>query len=138
MSEPTRRRRAGFTLVELLVYLVIASVVLLNVTQMLMAQARAYGKQQEVGDVNESLRTATAFLAWELRHLAPADGDIYAMGTRSVTVRSLTATGVVCAEHATLPKVGLASFEGELDEASADSGSGEEEPRTELDEQLTE
>jgi len=113
--------RRGFTIVELLVSLVISSVVLLSLTRLLAVQGRAFGKQRELGDVNESLRTGAAFLAWELRQLSPADGDIYAMGQRTITVRSITATGIVCAEHATQPLFALSSAEGDVAETSADS-----------------
>jgi len=59
--------RGGYTLVELLVYLVIAVVLVASVYQVLIGQNRLYSKQQGLQDVRATLRSTASFLAWELR-----------------------------------------------------------------------
>ncbi len=90
-------RTRGFTLVEMMVYILLSGIVMASVYQLLIGQSRSYGKQRELMDVHGSLRAASALLAWEIRQASAADGDIYAIGANSITLRSTQATGIVCA-----------------------------------------
>ncbi len=119
-----RRRRAageaGFTIIELLVYLIIAVVIVGSVYQLLIGQNQLYMKQRELTDVRSSLRGAAALLAWELRQAA-AEGDVYSIGTNSVALRSVQGTGVICGEHETLLRYALWGSSGELSSTADDS-----------------
>lgn len=107
MRQRCRRERSGFTLLEMMVYILLSGIVMASVYQLLMGQTRSYGKQRELMDVHESLRAASALLSWEIRQASAADGDIYAIGANSITLRSVQGSGIVCVRHATLPRFGL-------------------------------
>ena len=89
--------RRGFTAVELLVTMVLSVIVLAAVVQVLISQSKLYRVQREAMDARESLRAAGALLSWELMGSAATNGDIYSISPDSVTLRSLQASGVVCA-----------------------------------------
>lgn len=112
---------AGFTLVELLVYVIIGGIVMASVYQLLVGQMRGYTKQRELMDVHGSLRGAAALMAWELRQASAVGGDLYAVGPDTVALRSIQGTGIVCAEHATLPRFGLQAAGGMLEATVDDS-----------------
>ncbi len=70
-----RRREAGFTVVEFLIYFVIALVIMAAIYQVLIGQNRLYMKQRELEDVRGSLRSAGNLLTFEFRQ-ASASGDL--------------------------------------------------------------
>ncbi len=115
------RSQAGFTIAELLVYLVIAVVIIGSIYQLLIGQNRMYMKQQELTDVRNSLRAAAALLGWELRQASAAEGDFYSIGTNSFALRSVQGTGVICGEHINKARYGLWGFSGELFATADDS-----------------
>ena len=118
-----KRRRAaneaGFTIVELLVYLVIGVVLIGSIYQLLIGQNALYMKQRELTDVRSSLRAAAALLTWEFRQVGL--GDLYSVGSDSFAVRSIQGTGVVCAQHNSQPRLGLWATSGEFSASSEDS-----------------
>jgi type II secretory pathway pseudopilin PulG len=116
-----RLSKSGFTIVELLVYFVIAVVVIAAVYQLLMGQNRLYIKQRELQDVRGSLRAAGNLLAFELRQASAANGDLYSIDTDSFAVRSIQGTGILCGEHTNLARYGLWGTSGEFFETSDDS-----------------
>ncbi len=65
---------AGFTIAELLVYIVISVVIISSIYQLLIGQNRLYLKQRELTDVRGTLRAGAALLAWELRGVAASEG----------------------------------------------------------------
>jgi len=117
----SRMSRDGFTAVELLIYLLIGVVAVAAVFQLLIGQNRLYSKQRELMDVRSSLRAAASLLAWELRQPSAEGGDLMAISPTSFTVRSVRATGIICAEHRSLLRFGLISVLGELSATVADS-----------------
>lgn len=103
---PGRRRgQYGFTMVEMIISLMVGSMVLAAVYQMLIVQSRAYGVQREVMEVQQTLRSAAALLAWEMRQAG--GGDLYSIDTTSITLRSTQGGGTVCATHTTLQRFGV-------------------------------
>ncbi len=118
-TTPRRRAAAGFTLVELLVSLAVSGIVLGSISRLMITQGRAYGKQREMLDARETVRSGAALLAWELRHAASGASQVSAMRTNSLAFRSVQGLGIVCARHATLPRYGLWRAGGEF-QASAD------------------
>ena len=99
---PRGSRRAGFTLVELLIYMVISALIGTVVVKFMLNQSRNYASQVQIIDARETLRGAVSLFTWELRGLSAEAGDIYVMDSSSVAIRSVLATGVVCGRHATL------------------------------------
>ena len=99
--------RAGFTMIELLVGLVVGLIVLSSVVQMLIVQSRGYRKQREIVDIRETAREATALLAWDLRQSAVGGSPLAAMGANSIALRSPRGVGTICAKHPTLARYGL-------------------------------
>ncbi len=98
---------------------VVAGIVMTAAYTLLIDQSRSYGKQRELMDVHETLRSAAALLAWELRGASVARGDLYVIDNDKIVLRSVQATGVVCAKHGAQPRYGLSRLAGDL-QASAD------------------
>lgn len=109
------RGRAGFTLIELIIAVVLSAMILGAVFQLVFAQNRMYGHQQGLADARQTLRSAGSLLAWELRHLTAQGGDIYAVGPDSVSVRSYDGGGVVCRKRPAYAQYGLHSVTGDVE-----------------------
>jgi len=95
---PVTARRAGFTLVEVLVAAVLSGVALGAVGLLLQSNQRFYRSQSQILDVEEGLRAVAQLLPAELRELSAQGGDILAMGRDSITLRAMRSLGIVCAE----------------------------------------
>ena len=92
----TRKRSAGFTVVELLIALTLGLIVVGAGYGILFSQWRLFSLHRATTDARQSLRTGLALLSWELAAASPALGDIYAIGPNSLTFRALQGNGVVC------------------------------------------
>lgn len=90
------RLQGGFTLIELMVVVVFGSLIVANVSQLVLAQQRQYLQQRQIVDLRTSLRTAASMLVSELRGLAGE--DLYSVGTHTVTLRSTTGSATICDE----------------------------------------
>ena len=110
---------AGMTLIELVIYVVLASVVLASVYRFMLVQSQSYRDQQEMRDVGETLRGASVLLTWELRQLSAADGDLYSIDTNSVTLRSIKGGGIVCNRHVTLTRYGVWGMSGDMEDGDS-------------------
>jgi prepilin-type N-terminal cleavage/methylation domain-containing protein len=94
LSRPPHR---GFSLVELLVALVVASLVLAGVASNLLGAQRFYRAQVQVLEVQQNVRVVAQVLSLELRGLDAGDGDIVAMSDTAITFKAPRAFGVICA-----------------------------------------
>lgn len=94
-------------MVEMIISMVVAGMVMGGVYQLLIVQSRSYGTQREVMDVQETLRSAVALLAWEIRQSWAGGGDLYSITATSITLRSTQGAGTICAKHATDAIYGL-------------------------------
>jgi hypothetical protein len=121
MRPVTRRGlgSAGVTVIELLIYVVLASVVMAAVYRMMLVQSQNYRDQQELRDVGETLRGASVLLTWELRQLSAADGDLYSINATSVTLRSIKGGGIMCNRHLVLPRLGLWAVSGDIEDGDS-------------------
>lgn len=106
--------RAGVTLVELTIFLVVSAVVIGSVLPLVTSQLRAFSGQRDLLDASETLRSSAAVLSWELRQISPSGGDLIAADSTSFVIRSTTGFGIVCADHATLPRLGVVISDGEF------------------------
>ncbi len=113
--------RSGFTIAELIVYLLLGVIIIGGVYQMLIGQNRLYVKQRELQDVRGTLRAAGNLLAFELRQASAADSDLYSIGTNSFAVRSLRASAIVCGIDASQTRLGLYAISGDSDLQAGDS-----------------
>ncbi len=109
-----RRRHHGFTLIEMMISMVVAGLVMTGVYQLLIGQSRSYGQQRELMDVHQTLRSAGAMLAWEMRQLSAWEGDLSVIGENSITLRSVQGGGIVCARDSVLVTTGLGMTWGDL------------------------
>ena len=103
--QPTERTRdrAGFTLVELIVSLLIGSILITVVFQLLVGQTRTSGMQSAREEAQQNARGALEILGSELRGVMPrgllsADGE-------SLTFMQPRAWGVLCATVASASQI---------------------------------
>lgn len=88
-------RRGGFTLVETLISMVLATILVGLVSHAFLVQNQYYATQTLRAGVQDNVRSATELIAREVR--TSAEDGILVAGARTLTVRSPIAVGVVCA-----------------------------------------
>lgn len=94
----TSRLRAGFTLVELLVTLVIFGIVATTIMRVLLSSQRVTAAQQMRATMQSNLRVASFVVPNELRMLNQSDTtDILDISDTSITYRAMRGYYVVCA-----------------------------------------
>ncbi len=96
----TPARRAGFTLVELLISLVLGSLVAGAIVKLLLQQERFYNSTSDLIQTRQQLRQTAAMLPSDFRGIASADTDIYVMTDSSLEFRSVFGSSVACAVDA--------------------------------------
>lgn len=89
-----RSRRAGFTLVELMVALIISGLLMVVVFQMLSGQSRLVAVQSGKEEAQQNVRGALEVMSSELRGAVP--GAILEARAQSITFMQPRAWGVVC------------------------------------------
>jgi Tfp pilus assembly protein PilW len=94
VSPGAARVRAGFTLVETLIALVLSMVILLLVSHTFLVQNQFYATQTLRVGAQDNVRAATELMASEVRNVA--EGGVVVAGARTLTVRSPMAIGVLC------------------------------------------
>jgi len=112
-------RRAGFTLVELLVVMAIAGIVLAAVYQTLITQERSVRQSYALINVQNTTRTALEVLTSELREISATDSDLVRADSISIRFRGMRKAGVVCASDPSFNWVDVA----EVGSAFADGDS---------------
>lgn len=91
-----RRKRAGFTLIELMVGIVLSTAVLGAVYSLLTNNQRFYRAQSQIVDVQQNIRAVGQILPSELRELAASDGDIIEMSDTALTIKAMRGFGLTC------------------------------------------
>lgn len=89
-------RRAGFTLSEILVTLVIMSVVLGTLMRVIVRQQQFYRSTSDITDTRSQIRQGAAVLPADLRGVSIPGGDIIAASSSSVEFWATIGAGVVC------------------------------------------
>ena len=115
-SCPGLRNEAGVTLIELMIYMVLASVVMGAIYSMMITQTRAYADQRQITDAQETVSGAALLLTAELRQLSPSDGDLYFIAPESLAIRSVQSVAIVCAIDQVLRRFALWNLVGELED----------------------
>ena len=88
MARRPPARRAGFTLVELLIVMVLMSFVASAIVVLLVRQQRFYGSASTVIETRQQIRQAAGILPLDLRGISSIGGDIYAVTKDSIAFRS--------------------------------------------------
>jgi prepilin-type N-terminal cleavage/methylation domain-containing protein len=91
-----RNRRAGFTLVELIIAITVSGLVMGSIYKILNANQRFYRAQNQILDVQQNIRAAAQILPGELRGLDPDGGDIIAMSDTAITIKAARGFSIVC------------------------------------------
>jgi len=94
--KPTTGGRAGFTLVELIITLVLVSFVAGAIVKLLLRQQRFYNSTTELIETRQQIRQAAAMLPSDLRGISSIGGDIYVMTDSSLEFRSVFGSSIVC------------------------------------------
>src|SRR5256884_3370837 len=108
MHAPTRR--AGFTLVELIITMVLVSFVAGAIVKLLLRQQRFYNSTTDLIQTRQQIRQAAAMLPSDLRGISSVGNDIYAMSDSSLDFRGVFGTTIVCTNNgagllSTVPRV---------------------------------
>ena len=96
LTATVRRRRAGFTLVEILVVLVLMGIFAAAMVNLLLRQQRFYNSTTQVILTRQQIRQATFMLPADLRGMSRAGGDLAVMTDSSIEFRSVFGTSVAC------------------------------------------
>jgi prepilin-type N-terminal cleavage/methylation domain-containing protein len=91
------RKRAGFTIVELLIVAVLGSLVAGAAYQVLLVNQRTYTAQNAQIQGQQNVRAGLDVLFGELREVSRVGGDVVSIGTDSIRVRVGRNFGLVCA-----------------------------------------
>ena len=89
-------KRAGFTLAELMVALVIGALVVMALHQVLQFQSQSVRMQAAQIAVQQANRMAIGMLSGELREVDAAQGDLVIASTDSLRVRVMRKLGILC------------------------------------------
>lgn len=90
-------RGAGFTLVELLVAVTLLGIISAAILGVALRQQRFHLATMATIEARRAARDGADVLRGDLRAIAPAAGDLYAIGTSDVELRAAAGTSVVCA-----------------------------------------
>ncbi|MDB4909330.1 MAG: hypothetical protein JWO39_153, partial [Gemmatimonadetes bacterium] len=109
-----RATRAGASLMELIVVIVLLATIGSATMGVVIHQERFYRAQSDAIDSRATVRDAATLLQSELRALTPADGDLYAIAPGAVEYRTTLAQSAICTispsrRQITIPPVHLAS-----------------------------
>ena len=114
-STSRRSARAGVSLAELLVVLVILGLVGSVIMRVVLRQQRFYASAAEITSTRADLRDLATALPSDLRAVSSVGGDIYAMSDSSIDFRLTTGISTVCqlgAGFVVIPPATLASRSG--------------------------
>jgi prepilin-type N-terminal cleavage/methylation domain-containing protein len=98
---PTPRRkdaRAGFTLIELAIALVLFSLVAGTIIRVISRQQKFYQGASDLMDARSQLRQAGSVLPTDIRGLSSVDGDITALSDSALEFRGNIGSSIVCAK----------------------------------------
>ncbi len=93
-------RHEGFTLAEVLVVVVLATFVFGAIYRTIGASQQVTQSQIQRLHVQQDTRTVALFLAYTLRELDAADGDVTAAADTGIVIRGMRWTGALCADPA--------------------------------------
>ncbi|NJD18215.1 MAG: prepilin-type N-terminal cleavage/methylation domain-containing protein [Gemmatimonadetes bacterium] len=89
-------RRAGFTLVELIVVTVLGALLIGATLQVMVTNQRTFTAQNAQIQGQQSVRAAMEILTQELREISPEGLDIYQMSSTRLRIRASRGFGLIC------------------------------------------
>lgn len=98
-----RRGRAGFTLLEMLVVVVLLGLVLGVVMRVVVGQQRFYRGAADLMSIRGQMRQAHGVLPADLRGISSVGEDITAFTDSSITFRTQVGSSIVCSVNGALP-----------------------------------
>jgi type II secretory pathway pseudopilin PulG len=108
MSKDSQHRaRAGMTLLELLISLVLVGLMGGLIIDFLLKQERFYAGVNEILLTRTQVRQAGTTLPSDLRAISSAEGDIYAMTDTSIDFRSTFGSSYLCASNRASSQISL-------------------------------
>ena len=90
MPQLRRGRRAGFTIIELLISMTLMSLVAGAIVKLLLRQERFYNSTTDLIQTRQQIRQAAAMLPADLRGISSVGGDIYTMSDSALEPVSTT------------------------------------------------
>ena len=90
------RRRAGFTIAELLVAMVMFGLIGATITKVLLTDQRLYQAHTQRVDLQQNLRSAADIFGAELRQLDASEGDILQMASDSIKIHAMRQLAFIC------------------------------------------
>jgi len=121
MNRVPIRGRTGFTLVELLIFIVLASLIAAGLYEVVRFQQRAYRQHQETVARHDALRLASAVLVGDLAEASGREGDFAVIADDSIALRSPTGFGIVCAQDPSDRRIALTEVSGIVGASAGDS-----------------
>ena len=113
MRHPSSGRRAGFTLTELMIVVVMLGIIGTALTSLLVRQQRFHAAVATMADARARMRDISTILPTDLRSISSAGQDILAYDLTSLQFRAFVGTSVLCKYATTtiidLPPQNLAS-----------------------------
>lgn len=95
-THPTARRRAGFTLAELMITITLLGIIGGLLTTVLMRQQRFHRAVASVADSRARMRDVATILPSDLRSISTAGDDILTMDVNSIQFRAFIGAAVLC------------------------------------------
>jgi prepilin-type N-terminal cleavage/methylation domain-containing protein len=113
-SNLTTPSRAGFSLVEIMVALVLLGIVATGIMTVVMRQQQFYRSATEVIDTRQQIRSASNVVPVDIRGVSSVGGDILNMSDSALDVRGNIGSALVCshvaaAKSVTVPPLNLAN-----------------------------
>jgi prepilin-type N-terminal cleavage/methylation domain-containing protein len=91
--------RAGLTLIELMIVVVLLSLVAAGIVAVLLRQQKFYRGTVDLMGTRQQIREIAAVLPADLRGISSVGGDIYAMSDSAIEFRSVFGGSVVCVSN---------------------------------------
>jgi prepilin-type N-terminal cleavage/methylation domain-containing protein len=121
MGKSIKRDRKGFTLVELLIFIVLASLIAAGLYEVVRFQQRAYRQHTETVERHDALRLASAVLVGDIAEASGREGDFAAIADDSIALRSPTGFGIICAQDPSDRRIALTEVSGIVGSSAGDS-----------------
>ncbi len=96
LTSTAPKRRAGFTLVEVLVALALMGLFAAAMVKLLLRQNRFYNSMSDLIQTRQQIRQAAFMLPAELRAISRQGGDIAVMTDSSLEIRSMFGSAITC------------------------------------------
>lgn len=96
-----RRVRAGFTLPEVLVTLLILGIVGGAIFKVLVKQQQSYSDTRKQADMQREIRLTSSYLPGDLRSLSSSGGDLFQMDEDKIEFLANIGSGIICEKAST-------------------------------------